>query len=423
MKNSSFAPRVRGIVSARAESNISATLNELNTTFAAFREANDRRLGELERGRGDVVTAEQVERINASVTELTTTVNAQRETIDALRIGGGAGGDPAISAEQRAYSQAFNTYFRRGRGEDELGALAARAALSTQVDPDGGFVVPVEMDSQITRVLSTVSAMRGISRVITTATGSYKALVSQGGAAGSWVGEESARSLTAEARLSEITTFVGEIAATPSATQVLLDDASIDIAAWLAAEVATTFAEMEGAAFITGNGINRPKGFLAYPTVANASYAWGSLGFTVTGAAAAFAATNPADAIINLFYSLKAGYRNNATFVTSDVVMGTIRQMKDGQGNYLWAPPTVDGPDTILGKPVVTDDNMPALAASAFPVAFGDFSRGYLISDRSGVTVLRDPYTNKPYVNFYTVKRVGGAVQNFEAIKLLRCST
>lgn len=424
MTKSLMLPRVRGIVAARADAgDINATITELNRTFAAFRESNDRRLAELERGRGDVVTNEQVERINASVTELTNTVNAQRETIDALRLGGGAGQDPAVTAEAREYSQAFNDYFRRGRGEENLGALAARAALSTQSNPDGGFVVPVEMDAQITRVLGTVSAMRQIARVITTATGSYKALVSQGGAGSGWVGEEAARPQTNTPTLSEIATFVGEIYANPAATQTLLDDASVDMAAWLAAEVATTFAEAEGAAFITGNGINKPKGILAYTPVANASYTWGKLGFVVTGGAAAFASTAPADAIINLLYSLKAGYRNNASFLTSDAVMGTVRQMKDGQNNYLWAPPTVDGPDTILGKPVVTDDNMPALGANAFPMAVGDFSRGYLISDRAGATVLRDPFTNKPYVHFYTTKRVGGAVSNFEAIKLLKCST
>lgn len=424
MKNLNMAPRVRGIVGVRAETpDINATLAEVNRTFAAFREANDRRISELERGRDDVVTNETVDRINASVTELTNTVNAQRETIEAMRLGGGAGQDPAVTAEAREYSQAFNDYFRRGRGEDNLGALAVRAALSTQSNPDGGFVVPVEMDAQITRVLGTVSAMRQIARVITTATGSYKALVSQGGAGSGWVGEEASRPTTNTPTLSEIATYVGEIYANAAATQQLLDDANVDMAAWLAGEIATTFAEQEGAAFISGNGINKPKGILAYTPVANESYTWGKLGFIVTGGAASFASSNPADALINLFYALKAGYRNNASWLTSDATMGTVRQMKDEQGNYLWAPPTVDGPDTILGKPVVTDDNMPALAANAFPLAVGDFQRGYLISDRAGVQILRDPYTNKPYINFYNTKRVGGAVANFEAIKLLKCST
>jgi len=416
--------RTRGIVAARAEApDINATLSELNRTFAAFREQNDRRLAEIERGREDVVTNEHLERINASVTELTNTVNAQREQMDALRLNG-TGGQNGLTADQIAYAAAFEPWFRRGQGEEHaLRELAVRAALTTQSDPDGGFVVPVEMDGTITRVLAAVSAMRGLARVITTGTGEYKALVSQGGAGSGWVGEEAARPATGTPTLSEISVFTGEIYANPATTQRLLDDANINIATWLAEEVSTTFAEQEGAAFISGNGINKPKGLLSYTTVANASYAWGKLGFTVTGGAAAFAASNPADALMNTFYSLKAGYRNNATWLTSDVVMGTVRQMKDGQGNYLWAPPTVNGPDTVLGKPVVTDDNMPALGAGAFPIAFGDFGRGYLISDRQGTQVLRDPFTNKPYVQFYTTKRVGGGVVNFEAIKLLKCST
>jgi len=415
--------RVRGIVAARAETpDIAATLTELNRTFATFRETNDRRLAEIERGREDVVTNEHVERINASVTELTTTVNAQREQIDALRIGGG-GDQRTQSADARAHYAAFETYFRRGQGEHALTDLAVRAALTTQSDPDGGFVVPVEMDTTINRVLALVSAMRSISRVIATSTGEYKTLVSQGGAGSGWVGEEQARPATSSPQLSEISVFTGEMYANPAATQRILDDGNINIENWLAEEVATTFAEQEGAAFISGNGLNKPKGFLNYGTVANASYAWGKLGFTVTGAGAGFAATAPADAIINTFYSLRAGYRNNANWLTSDATMGTVRQMKDGQGNYLWAPPTADGPDTILRKPVITDDNMPALGAGALPMAFGDFKRGYLITDRMGTQVLRDPFTNKPFVQFYTTKRVGGGVINFEAIKLLKCST
>lgn len=416
--------RARGIFSARNEGDIAATLAELNRTFAAFRETNDRRLTEIENGREDVVTAEQVERINASVSELTNTVNAQRETIEALRMGGEPGA--SLTAEAREHSSAFNTWFRRGTEpdvENGMRGLEARASLTSQSDPDGGYLVPEEMDRTITRVLGTVSAMRSISRVIPISAQEYTALVNQGGTGSGWVGEEGGRSETNTPTLSKIAVNSGEIYANPAATQRMLDDGFVDVAAWLADEVSITFAEQEGAAFISGNGTNKPKGFLAETPVANASYAWGSLGFVVTGGAASFAASNPADALMDLFYSLKAGYRNGASFITSDATLGTIRKFKDGQGNYLWSPPTADMPGAILGKQVVTDDNMPALAANAFPVAFGNFNRGYTIVDRFGVRVLRDPFTNKPYVHFYTTKRVGGAVTNFEAIKLLKCST
>ncbi|WP_370180200.1 phage major capsid protein [Alteriqipengyuania sp.] len=418
-------PRARGLVAARAESNPSNlrdTLEELNRAFAAFREKNDERLTELERGRDDVVTNEHVERINNSVTELTNLVEAQQETIAGLRAGGGSGDAPSAAVSE--HTGAFNSWFRRGREPDAgMRELEVNAGLTTQSDPDGGYLVPEEMEQGIDRVLGTVSAIRSLSRVISVGTDEYSKLVSLGGAGSGWVGEEEERPETATPTLSKILINSGEIYANPAATQRALDDAAFDVEAWLADEVSIEFAEQEGAAFWNGDGIKKPKGINSYTKVANSSYAWGKLGFVKTGAAAAFAASDPADAIIDLYYSLKAGYRNGANFLTSDAVLGTVRKFKDGQDNYLWAPPTVDAPGTILGKPVVTDDNIDALGSNTFPMAFGNFQRGYLITDRTGVRVLRDPYTNKPYVHFYTTKRVGGGVVNFEAIKLLKCST
>jgi len=203
-----------------------------------------------------------------------------------------------------------------------------------------------------------------------------------------------------------------------------LDDAGFDVESELAQDIAEAFSELEGAAFITGSGVGRPKGITQYDTIANTSWAWGKLGFIVTGNASNFAASNPADPLITLVYSLKSVYRQNASWVMNSTVAGTIRKFKDGQGNYLWQPSTILGqPDMLLGYPVFTDDNMPDVGSNTFPVAFGDFQRGYTIIDRLGLRVLRDPYTNKPFVNFYTIKRVGGGVANYEAIKLLKCST
>lgn len=414
--------RARGIFGVHNEADATAALAELQRTWASFRETNDRRLADLERGRDDVVTNEHVDRINASITELTNTVNTQQETIQALRLGGSAGGDQA-TPEAREHRAAFNTWFRRGEGEQNLGGLQVNAALTSQSDPDGGYVVPAEMDRTISRVLGMVSVMRQLARVVSIGTREWSTLVNKGGANANWVGEEDARAATNTPQLAEITIQAMEMYANPGVTQRLLDDAWLNIEQWLADEISQTFAETEGLAFISGDGNKKPRGILSYPTVANASYAWGKLGFTVSGAATAFASTSPTDALMDLYYSLKAGYRNGASFLTSDAVLGTIRKFKDGQNNYIWSPPTADMPGTILGKPVYTDDNMPALGANAFPVAFGNFQRGYLIADRMGTRVLRDPYTNKPYVQFYTTKRVGGGVVNYEAIKLLKCST
>lgn len=414
--------RARGLVAVRNDASATAVLAELQKTFQAFKEAREEEMKGINAKFDDVVTKEKVDRINNEISDLTKMLDEVNATMNALRVGGGGGED---DPDKAAYGQAFNKWFRKGdRAVEDLGELAVKAKMTTDSDPDGGYLVPTEMDSQIDRVLGTVSAMRQLARVISISTDEFKKLVNMGGAGSGWVGEREDRSETSTPTLRELVFNTAEIYANPAATQKLLDDASVDIAAWLADEVGIEFAEQEGAAFVTGDGVKKPRGFLAYDTVANASYTWGKLGFVISGGAAGFASANPADAIIDLYYALKAGYRNGASFLTSDAVMKDIRKFKDGQGNYLWAPPTgPDMPATILGKPVVTDDNMPALGSNAFPMAFGNFQRGYLIVDRMGVRVLRDPYTNKPYVHFYTTKRVGGGVQNFEAIKLLKCST
>jgi predicted phage gp36 major capsid-like protein len=256
-------------------------------------------------------------------------------------------------------------------------------------------------------------------------TNEYKKLVNTAGTGSGWVGEEEARPTTGTPTLRELAiTDDGTLCEPGFDAGRCWTTACSTSSQWLGDEVSIAFAEAEGAAFVSGSGVKRPRGILQYDTIANASYAWGSLGYVATTAAADFAATNKGDNLIDLYYALKAGYRNGAAFLTSDAVMGTIRKFKDGQGNYLFQPPTgPDMPSTLLGKPVVTDDNMPALGANAYPVAFGNFQRGYLIVDRLGTRILRDPFTNKPFVNFYTTKRVGGGVANFEAIKLLKCAT
>lgn len=410
----------RGIASVRADgSDPNAVLAQLNKAFEEFKATNDANLSKR-----DAVNEEKLARLNASMTDMEAQMKALEASAAAGGLGGAGGGVDPARAE---YTRAFNDWFRRGDralGERDLGALAVKASLSTDSNPDGGYTVTPEMDTAIDRVLATVSAMRGLARVVSIGTDTYKKLVNTGGTGSGWVGERDARPETASAKLSEIIINTMELYANPAATQQLLDDSFVDIAAWLAAEVETEFAEQEGAAFITGDGVAKPRGILAYDTVANASYAWGKVGFVVTGKAAAFADSNPYDAVINLFFALKAGHRNNASWLVSDAVLGTMRAFKDGDGTYLWkAPETVGAPSTMLGKPVVTDDNMPALGANAFPVAFGDFQRAYTIVNRMGTRVLRDPYTNKPYVMFYTTRRVGGGITNYEALKLLKCST
>lgn len=419
------APRARGLigVGVRADGNDpAAILNELKRTFEAFKEANNKELTDLKKGLGDVVQTEKVDRINAEITKLQTALDETNSMLAALRVGG-AGGD--ASPEAKEHQKAFNQFFRKG-AEAGLHDLEVKAGLRTSSDPDGGYLVPEQEATTIDELARTASIMRQLATVMSISTGTYKKLVNLGGAGYGWVGETQARPETSTPTLAELAFNVMEIYANPAATQTMLDDARVDIAQWLGNEVAQTFADQEGAAFIAGDGILKPRGILDYTTVANASYTWGKLGYVPSGVAAAIsdATHNGADALIDLYYSLKSTYRNGAAWLMSDAVMGSFRKLKDGDDNYLWAPPT-DSAEmaTILGKPVYNDDNMQAVGANAYPVAFGNFKRGYLIVDRFGIRVLRDPYTNKPWVHFYTTKRVGGGVQNFEAIKLLKVAT
>jgi HK97 family phage major capsid protein len=418
--------RARGLVGVRADAGaVTRILAELQGTFETFKAERTKELDDINKKLGDVVQTEKVDRINNEITTLKTSLDEINASLAALKIGG-AGADTS-DPDKQAHATAFNRFFRGG-AEAGLKELEVKAKLTTQSDPDGGYLVPEEMEAGIDRVLGTVSGIRGISRVVSVSTDEYSKLVNMGGAASGWVGEEQERPETDGPSLRKILINAGEIYANPAATQRSLDDARLDIAAWLADEVSIEFAEQEGAAFVNGNGTNKPRGFLSYDPIENDSYEWGKIGFKVSGKADGFLAptssVSPADALIDLHGALRQGYRNGATWVMSDKTETTVRKFKDANGAFIWAPPSATAEvATILGKPVVTDDNMPDVGAGKFPIAFGNFQRGYLITDRIGIRVLRDPYTNKPNVMFYTTKRVGGAVVNFEAIKLLKIST
>ena len=209
----------------------------------------------------------------------------------------------------------------------------------------------------------------------------------------------------------------------PAATSSLLEDSAVNIDEWLGQEVEQVFAAQEGTAFVSGDGSNKPKGFLSYTNVANASWTWGNMGYIASGSAGAFPASNPSDVLVDLIYAVKAGYRQNAVFVMNRKTQSAIRKFKDSTGNYLWQPPAqAGGRGSLMTFSVVEAEDMPDIAANSLSIVFGDFNRGYLVVDRAGVTVLRDPYSAKPYVLFYTTKRVGGGVKDFDAINLLKFS-
>jgi HK97 family phage major capsid protein len=393
-------------------------IDNLNRAFTEYKAENDAKLADLAKGQADVVRTEKVDRINAAIGELQAQLDAAHAKIAAGLVG--SGGEGRVDPLKAKHKAAFEAWFRKGVGENELGSLQAQvyASATSTSAPDGGYVIPEEMEAGITRVLAITSVMRQLARVVTLSGNEYERLISQGGAGYGWVGETGARPETTTPTLSKLSFPVMELYANPAATQRLLDDGAISIEQWIAEEVQTSFTEGEGAAFISGNGVAKPFGLTAYATVADASYVWGKIGYIASGAAS----TMPnADKLMDLIYALKTGYQPGATLLMNRKTTAVIRQYKSGDGIYLWQPPLQLGqPASIFGVGIAVDDNMPDIGAGTFPVAYGNFPRAYVIVDRLGTQVLRDPYTNKPYVHFYTTRRVGGGVQNFEAVKLLK---
>ena len=397
------------------------TIQALGKAFDAFKAENDARLKEIEKkGAADPLLAEKVDKINADIAQISA-LKKQLDTLETAVAQGQfpGGGKNELDRVKAQHKDAFAKFFRKG-AEGGLRDLEVQAGLSTLSDPDGGFLVPEDYEQAIDRVALSVSAMRRLATVRTIGTDTYKKLVNQGGASAGWVGEKGARAETNTPTLTEIAINTKEIYAMPAATQTLLDDSRVDIAGWLADEVSIEFSEQESEAFINGNGVEQPKGIAAYAMAANSSYVWGKVGYITSGNTSL---VNDLDKLIDLQHALKPVYRNGAAWLMNDATLATIRKMKDGDGNYIWVPGLKDGaPDTLLGKPVEIDDNVDDIAANKYPIFFANFKRAYLIIDRQGVRVLRDPYTSKPYVLFYTTKRVGGGIVMYEAIKALKVS-
>ena len=397
---------------------VTAAFDEFMEAFEAFKDVNDRRLGEIEQKlTADVVTRDKMDRINRAVDEQKTLLDQM--LLKKARPAVGSGGGHELSPEAEEHKAAFDAYVRRG---DEAGLRELEAkAFSAGTGADGGYLVPPETDTEIGRRISIASPMRALSTVRTVSTAVLKKPFAASGLSTGWVAETAGRPQTNTPQLSELSFPTMELYAMPAATQALLDDSAVDIEAWIAGEVDLVFAEQEGDAFIRGDGINRPKGFLSYTAVAEGAWTWGNLGYVATGAAGAWKTTGPSDTLVDVIYALKAGHRQNGTFMMNRKTQADVRKFKDADGNYLWRPPASAGqPASLMGFPIAEAEEMPDVGANALAVAFGDFRAGYLVVDRAGVRILRDPYSAKPYVLFYTTKRVGGGVQNFEPIKLVR---
>jgi len=397
-----------------------AVVDDLRHAFEEFKAANDRELAEIKaRGSADVILREQIDRIGRAL-------DSHQRRLDELALKAqrpalAGRGAPATHAEL-AYKSAFDGYIRKG---ETAGLLALEEkALSVGSNPDGGYLVPVETENAVNTALRAISPIRAIASVRRVSGAVYKKPFSVTGFGTGWVGETAARPETSTPTLDALSFPTMELYAMPAATSALLDDAAVNIDEWIAEEVRTAFAEQEGQAFVAGNGVNKPKGFLDYPKVANASWSWGNIGTISTGVSGGFPASNPTDKLIDLVYAVKAGYRANASFVMNRATQAQLRKFKDADGNYIWQPSGRPGETpTLLGHAVVEAEDMPDIAADSHSIAFGDFRRGYLVVDRIGIRILRDPYSSKPYVLFYTTKRVGGGVQDFNAIKLMKFGT
>lgn len=323
---------------------------------------------------------------------------------------------PVLAGGRPASGAGFEEYLRGGAGGIEVKALSGTS------DAAGGYAIPQEIDARIDATLKSVSPIRAIANVVKVGTSGYRKLVSSAGFESGWASETGARDETDTPVFNEVAPPMGDLYANPAASQAMLDDAAFDVEEWLAGEIAREFATAEGAAFVNGDGVNKPKGFLRQPTAAtgDAARAFGTLQHVASGAAGDFGA-NPEDRLIDLVQALRAPYRQGAAWVMNAATLARIRKMKTSEGAFLWAPGLAAGqPATLLGYPVIEAEDMPDIAANSLSIAFGNFQAGYLIAERQETQILRDPYSNKPFVHFYATKRVGGMVSNSEAIKLMK---
>lgn len=360
-------------------------------------------------------TAEAIAALRGDIAEVKGRLDKINRAAVRPVIGGATDGLVDAAPELKGF---VDGYLRMGRETEMKG-------LSIGSPADGGFAVPRPIDAEIARRLVKLSPVRSVANVVQTSTSGFRRLISIGGTASGWASETGVRAETNSPKLAEIVPPLGELYANPSATQQMLDDAAFDVGSWLASEIANEFARAEGAAFINGTGTNQPRGLLTGPTTAqnDAARPFGTLQFIASGNATAFDAA-PESKLIDMVFSMKATLRQGAVWLMNSATLAAVRKFKAADGSFLWQAGIIDGqPSRLLGYPVIEAEDMPDIGAGNFPIAFGNFKAGYLIAERTATTILRDPYTNKPYVQFYATRRVGGQVLDSDAIKLLKIST
>jgi HK97 family phage major capsid protein len=397
----------RAVLGAKVRADASdpkAMITEIKAAFEDFKKANDEK---LKAKVDDVVMTEKVDRINTAVGEFQKVIDDLNAKIAAAGLGGGVIGDIPGDPE---YVQSFKAHMRKGD---------ISAAMQKGTAEDGGYLAPVEWDRSITGKLKQVSPIRANARVISISSAGFKKNFTDRAVGSGWVGETASRPATSTPQIGQLDFPLGEIYANPGISQQLLDDSAIDLEAWLGDEVDIEFSRQEGIAFLSGNGVNKPHGILTYVAgAANAArHPWGPIAVVKSGSAAAITA----DGFLDLFYSVPSEYRAGAKLFTNRQSQAAMRKLKDGQGNYLWQPSFAAGqPATLGGETIVEIPDMPAIAADAIAALYGNMEATYLVVDRIGIRVLRDPFTNKPFVHFYTTKRVGGGLFNPEPMRALQ---
>lgn len=414
---------------------VADAIDKIATAFEEYKSTNDKRLDAINAGSGTAEFEEKLAKIEGDISQLED-IKAKLEKVETKVSRPGAFDgkkQEGESREQAEYRGAFLDWMRAptDTGLQQKAANAYRKAIETKATQAvtstgsaGGFALPEIIEREIARLSVDISPIRQIATVRMVGSPDYKELFDINGAGFEWVGETGTRSQTDTPDLAEVAPTFGTASAKPQASEESLDDLFFDVESWLTMSAAEAIAQGEGAAFVSGNGTNKPTGFLTGTPVstADSSRAFGVLQYVASGQAAAMPTS--LDKLYDVVYALRARYRNNARWLTSKLVLASMRKYKDADNNYLWQPSLIVGqPSTFMGYAVNEAEDMPAVAANAFPVAFGDFREGYLIADRVGMRITRDEITTPGFVKFYVRKRVGGKIRNSEAIKLLKIAT
>lgn len=418
---------------------LTGSINRIGEAFEAFKSANDERISALDKGK-DSLAAELNQKLAKIEADLSTAVKAkseievemklQRERLEELEARKSGPGKTAAEKVKDEYKTNFIDWMRaKGQSaslESKMEELG-RKDVTIGTSASGGYAVPESISTQIGLLEQKYSPVRRLVKVVAVGTSDYKELIDINNASAGWIGETGSRTATNTPQLREVAPTFGELYAYPQASEWSLDDVFFNVDQWLADSVARQFAIQEGSAVISGNGTSKPTGMLNTSPVTTADFAsplraataYQYIASPSTGSPAV--ATLTGDKLIDLQYTLNSAYRVNATWVMNSVTTGTVRKMKDTNGQYLWQPSLQAGqPDMLLGRPIETWEQLDDVGTNKYPIAFGDFKQAYVLADRTQLRITRDNVTNVGFVRFYIRRREGGKVLNNDALKWIK---